>query len=172
MQWPQPVRLPLPPALQRVSRKAGFTLIEVVIVIAVIGILAAIAIPIYGEYREKAKKAQAYAQLKDFQRAVEVLAADTERWPGPNPAAIVSDTEVWDLNAPAAGLVATNGAFPNWNGPYLTAVPKDPWGSDYFFDPDYEINGQDFAVVGSFGPNKAGKNLYDADDVILKLPTR
>jgi hypothetical protein len=43
------------------------------------------------------------------------------------------------------------------------------WGSDYFFDPDYDINGKDFAVVGSFGPNKVGKNLYHSDDIILLL---
>jgi len=79
---------------------------------------------------------------------------------------------VWDLNAANAGLVATNGGFPNWDGPYMQSVPKDPWGSDYFFDLDYRIDGKDFAVVGSFGPNKVGKNLYDSDDIILILPAQ
>jgi hypothetical protein len=45
-------------------------------------------------------------------------------------------------------------------------VPEDPWGNDYFLDTDYEINGVDYIVLGSFGPNGVGQNLYDDDDVI------
>jgi len=150
----------------------GYTLLELLVAIAVIGILVATAIPLYGRYKEKARIVQVYTDLKEIQLGIELLATDTEQWPGPNDVGKIANQEVWDLNAGTAGLVATNGGFPNWDGPYMQSVPKDPWGSDYFFDPDYDINGKQFAVVGSFGPNKVGKNLYDSDDIILVLPAQ
>lgn len=157
----------------RSKNSAGFSLIELLVGIAIIGILSAIAIPAYMAYREKAKIAQAYAELKDIQLAIGVLAIDTNRWPGPNPADVTANQEVWDLNAANAGLFVANPAdFPNWDGPYIeSGVPLDPWGNNYFFDPDYNIKGTNSAVVGSFGPNRVGPNLYDSDDVVLVLPT-
>ncbi len=151
-------------------KDAGFTLIEVLVSIAIVGILMAIAIPAYSGFQERAKIAQAKAELKGLQTAIEVLANDTEYWPGPSPIGVVANAEVWDLNSSTAGLVVA-GSFTNWNGPYVQLVKKDPWGSDYFFDPDYAINGADYPVVGSFGPNKQGQNQYDSDDIYLILPT-
>jgi type II secretion system protein G len=148
----------------------GFTLIEILVIIAIISILASIAIPQYTAYRDKARIALIKADLRNIQRAMEILASDTERWPGPNSVGVTANQEVWDLNSPDAGLVVSNGGFPNWNGPYIDSVPKDPWGSDYFFDPDYKIGGVDYPVVGSFGPNKVGPNIYDSDDLYLILP--
>ncbi len=152
------------------KKDRGFTLIEVLVSIAIVGILVAIAIPAYSGFKAKAKITQAKAELKDLQTAIDALANDTENWPGPSPVGVVANAEVWDLNSAGAGLIAS-GSFTDWNGPYAQIVRKDPWGSDYFFDPDYEINGVDYPVVGSFGPNMAGQNAYDADDIYLILPT-
>ena len=76
------------------------------------------------------------------------------------------DPQQPDLAAGAAGLLTTNGSFPNWNGPYLPSIPLDPWGNNYFFDSDYLVNGHNRVVIGSFGPNGVGPNVYDSDDVI------
>ena len=150
----------------------GFTLIELIVCLSIISALTGISIPTYKSYSTKAKRAQALADLKDIQYAMELLVMDTDTWPGPSGAGEIDPggaNEVWDLSLPQAGLVATNGGFPGWNGPYMNSMPKDPWGSDYFFDSDYRINGEDFAVIGSFGPNKVGPNQYDSDDVIIVL---
>ncbi len=150
----------------------GFTLLEIIVTVTIIAILAAIAIPAYSSYREKANIARTRSELRNLLHTITLLENDTEQWPGPNPVGSTANSEVWDLNLPQAGLVATNGGFPEWNGPYVQSVPKDPWGSDYFFDPDYMIGGVNYAVVGSFGPNKVGKNVYDSDDIYLILPTQ
>lgn len=156
---------------RRSKDNAGFTLLELIVNLAIIGLLAAIAIPAYIAFRDKAKIAQAKSDLHSIQLAIEQLANDTGKWPGPQNVGVTADAEVWDLSAANAGLVKTNGGFSNWSGPYMKSVPKDPWGSNYFFDPDYRIKGVNYPVIGSFGPNKCCQNTYDSDDVVLVLPT-
>lgn len=156
----------------RSQYNGGFTLLELIVNVAIIGILTAIAIPAYNNFREKAKIAQAKSDLRTIMLAMEQLANDTARWPGPQSVGVTANAEVWNLNTSNAGLVATNGGFPNWSGPYMKSVPTDPWGSNYFFDPDYRIGATDYAVIGSFGPNKCCQNTYDSDNVYLILPTQ
>jgi hypothetical protein len=104
------------------------------------------------------------------------LALDTNKWPGGieagNATGALNGNEIWDLNTPQAGIVSTDGGFPGWAGPYLESVPLDPWGHPYFFDSDYQVDGQELVVIGSFGPNGSGPNMYDDDDIILILPAR
>lgn len=155
---------------QKPTHSSGYTLIELMVNLAIIGILAAISISTYMTYKEKAKIARVQAELKNIHFAIEALASDTERWPGPNTVGVTADQEIWDLTTPEAGLLSATNVFTNWQGPYIQAIPPDPWGNDYFFDPDYYINGNPVPVVGSFGPNGEGRNNYDSDDVYRILP--
>ena len=150
----------------------GFTLIELMIVIAIIGILAAIALIVSSSYAKRAKVAEAICDIDMIYKAMVMLETETGQWPGHQTISQINKgggNEVWDLSAAAAGLVSTDGNFPGWSGPYLPSVPKDPWGKDYFLDTDYQINTVNHIVLGSFGPNKVGQNLYDDDDVIKIL---
>lgn len=141
-------------------------MIEIMMVIAIIGILAAIAIPNYLSYREKGRLGRALWELKSIETALSALAVDTGMWPNKRPVGDVSGNEVWDLNLASAGLVATDGGYPGWKGPYIANVSRDPWGNNYFFDNDYNVNAQNVVAIGSFGPNGVGPNNYDADNII------
>ncbi len=153
----------------RSPKDSGFTLLELIVNVAIIGILAAIAIPAYTAFREKAKIAQAKSDLHTIQLAIEQLANDTNQWPGPSDAAQNSSKKISDLNSDDAGLTQASNKFSNWKGPYMKSVPKDSWGMDYFFDGNYTMGATKHAVIGSFGPNKCCQNASDSDDIILKL---
>ncbi len=152
------------------TRSSGYTLIELLVNIAIIGILTAISVSTYMTYKEQANITRAKADLKNIHLAIEALAADTEKWPGPNTIGQTANQEIWDLTSDDAGLLSATNAFTNWRGPYVQTMPQDPWGNNYFFDPDYYINGNAVPVVGSFGPNGQGQNNYDSDDVYRILP--
>ncbi len=157
------------------AHDGGFSLIEILVVIGAIGILVGIAIPAYNGYREKANIAEAQQVLKDIERAIIALAIDTGKWPGPMTIGTGTNVELDHLNYPKAGLTNNdNNDFSNWNGPYIEGVvPLDPWGSNYFFDPDYDAGGPiKVPVIGSRGPNKSAINVYDSDNVILLLPCK
>jgi len=159
------------------AHHGGFSLIEVLVVIGAIGILVGIALPAYNGYREKAKIAEAQQVLKQIEVAIITLAADSGQWPNHQTLGVINNggsNELYDLNAATIGLVTDDAGtpYPNWNGPYISTVPLDPWGTPYFLDTDYQINSVDFVVIGSLGPSKCCNNQYKPDDVRLVLPLK
>jgi type IV pilus assembly protein PilA len=64
------------------KNQKGFTLIELLIVVAIIGILAAIAIPQFASYRQKAYNSAAQSDLKNLKTGMEAYMADNQVYPG------------------------------------------------------------------------------------------
>jgi type IV pilus assembly protein PilA len=67
--------------LQKMRNRKGFTLIELLIVVAIIGILAAVAIPQFSAYRAKAYNSAAQSDLRNFKTAMESVFADQQQYP-------------------------------------------------------------------------------------------
>lgn len=103
--------------------KKGFTLVELLIVIIIIAVLAAIAIPKFSNSSLRSKESALRGNLRLTRDAIDLFKADTGALP-----AVTSDLSV--TTAPASGLDATGGtkaiAAADWRGPYLQVVPLDP----------------------------------------------
>jgi len=67
--------------LKRIRNRKGFTLIELLIVVAIIGILAAVAIPQFAAYRIRGYNSAAQSDLKNFKSAMESMYSDTNTYP-------------------------------------------------------------------------------------------
>lgn len=160
------------------AHNGGFSLIEFLVVIGAIGIILGIAVPAYTGFREKADIAAAMQDLKIIETAIIELALDTGEWPGHQSlgeSCSCPTNEIWNLTDANVGLLADDAGtpYPNWNGPYLTSVPKDPWGMNYFLDTDYEIDGDPNRIaIGSFGPDKLGPMTYDSNNIIIEFPVK
>lgn len=153
---------------RRPLAQIGFTLIELLVVIAIIGILAAVVLASLDDAREQAKTRAAQSDMKNIHTAMEMLYNHTGLYPHQRssycPPRSAGGNEV-NLDLPSSGLVATDGNYPAWKGPYIRDV-IDPWGTPYFFDEDYQCtagaigcNGvnssaPDHSVIVSCGPDK------------------
>jgi general secretion pathway protein G len=102
-------------------RAWGFTLIEVLVVVAILGILAAIVVPRIMDRPDEAKRVAAKADIAAIAQALKLYRLDNGFYPA--------------TDQGLAALVqrpTTQPVPPNWKqGGYLERLPKDPWGSDY-----------------------------------------
>lgn len=136
---------------QRPSRRAaGFTLLELLVVVAIIGLLAAYVGPrLFGQV-ERSQQKLAASQIEAFTRAIGAFRLDVGRFP-------TSEEGLAVLRAAPADL-------PKWNGPYLDKpVPADPWDRPYSYRaPGTE--GRDYDIV-SLGKDGAPGGSGDAADI-------
>lgn len=101
----------------RTNSRAGFTLIEILLVVVIIGILVGMAIPRLGGRVRQAEEARARADIQNIGMALRLYELDMGEYPP-------------TLDA----LVNNPGGSRRWNGPYLEGgVPRDPWGESYIY---------------------------------------
>lgn len=104
----------------RALRAAGFTLVELLVVLAILGLLAGLVGPRVLGQLGGAKHKTAAVQIKDFEQAAELFKLDTGRFP----------TTAEGLDALVNKLNVRG-----WNGPYLRkGLPADPWGNPYRYE--------------------------------------
>ena len=127
-------------------RAAGFTLIELMIVLFILGLLAALVAPRLMGRVGKAKQKTAQAQIQLLATALDLLHLDVGRYP----------TEEEGLKS----LYQKPDNLPSWAGPYLDkVVPKDPWGRDYVYKYPGEHGSYDLGSYGADGlPGGEGEN--------------
>ena len=131
---------------QSFARERGFTLIEILVVMAIIGMLAVIVAPNIFNQQAGAQIDAALSQISSLEAALDTYRLDVGEYPD----------SLEGLRENISGRAA-------WNGPYLRRdVPLDPWGNEYVYD----SNGREF-TLSSYGPD--GEQGGEGDDADISL---
>ncbi|MDO9386145.1 MAG: type II secretion system major pseudopilin GspG [Thiobacillus sp.] len=117
----------------------GFTLLELLVVLVILGMLAALAGPRVMKYVSSAKSDTAQLQVEEFGAALDMYKLEVGRHP--------------NTQEGLQALVEAPGGATNWNGPYLKkkTVPKDPWGADYIYASPGQHGAFDLSSLGADG---------------------
>jgi general secretion pathway protein G len=123
------------------ERQAGFTLIELMIVVVILGLLATIIMPRVLDRPEQARRTKAKIDIRNIESALALFKTDTGRFPTTSEGlqALVHDPGIKNYNPDG----------------YLNKVPMDPWGNNYIYispgvnNKDYDL--QSFGKDGEDG---------------------
>ncbi len=130
-------------------RERGFTLVEMLVVLAILALLVSLVGPVLFKHISPAKRSVARAQINIFMSALDSYYMDTGRYP-----------------ATAEGLESLRiqpAGAQGWKGPYLKKnLPKDPWGGRYIYRSPGRSGGYEIVSYGSDG-EEGGEG--DARDV-------
>jgi general secretion pathway protein G len=126
----------------------GFTLIEIMVVILILGLLATIVVQSLRGAADKAKRTKAQADISEFKTALDRYYLDNGFYP------------TTDQGLPALVSPPTGGRIPgNYeSGGYIERVPNDPWGNPYV----YQSDGTNY-VLKSLGPSGVDGNQDNID---------
>lgn len=127
-------------------QQAGFTLMELLVVMAILALLVGLVGPQIMKRFAGAQSGTAQVQIADLEKAVDIFRLDVGRYPN-------SSEGLRVLNERPAGAA-------NWNGPYLKgSIPKDPWGNDYVYAYPGPNGGVQILSYGADGvPGGEGEN--------------
>lgn len=136
----------MPQAFEKKWKQGGFTLLELLVVMVIIGLLVGYVGPKYFAQIGKSEVKAAKAQIDALGKALDQYRLDTGHYPSAEQG----------LNA----LVTKPANENKWEGPYLTkAVPNDPWGRPYLYKSPGEHGDYDLLSYGKDGqPGGSGEN--------------
>lgn len=133
----------------RARRRAGFTLIEVMVVVAILAILAAVVVPRVMDEPAKARRAKVKQDIRAIESALDLYKLDNYRYP------------TTDQGLEALAERPGTGPEPNnyKEGGYLRELPTDPWGNPYQYLNPGEHSEVDIYSLGADGkPGGQGQN--------------
>ena len=120
------------------SRDAGFSLIELIVVVVILGLLAVVIGPNVVHRGAEAKRQIASVQISELEQALEAFYFDNSCYP----------TTTEGLEA-----LIENPGVPNWSGPYLKKrkIPVDPWNREFQYRSPGQFNDCDIWSLGADG---------------------
>lgn len=125
------------------SSSAGFTLIEILVVMAIIAMLAVMVAPNIFNQQAGAMRDVALSEISTLSAALDTYRLDVGAYPDSLEGLMENDTD-----------------RASWNGPYLRrGVPTDPWENEYV----YEADGREFTLISYAADGAQGGNEDDAD---------
>ena len=130
----------------RLQRSDGFTLIEILVVMAIIAMLSVMVAPNLFRQQAGAMRDVALTEISTLEAALDIYRLDVGEYPDSLDGLMEDDTD-----------------RASWNGPYLRrAVPTDPWDNDYV----YESSGREFTLI-SYGADGSSGGEDDEADIGL-----
>lgn len=138
------------PRATPVSGETGFTLIELMIVLVILGLLVGVVAPAAIGYLAKAKADVARIQMKNFSVGLDLYRLDVGRYPS--------------TQEGLSALVKPPSDPKNWRGPYLNNkdVPSDPWDNAYGYQGPESQNNR-YMIISYGADNAEGGDGADAD---------
>lgn len=132
------------------GRQKGFTMVELLLVLVILAVLAAIVVPKFTGRSEQARITAVRTQIAAFETSLDAFEVDNGFYPS-------------ELRF----LVEQPANAPNWHGPYMKEIPLDPWGNAYIYKSPGDYNQRSYDIM-SMGPD--GK--VGGDDDITNWRTR
>lgn len=132
--------------------QAGFTLIEVMVVVVILGILAAVVVPRVMDKPDKARVAKARSDIRALESALNLYKLDNFSYP-------TTDQGIQALVTKPSGSPEPK----NWNK-YMDRTPKDPWGEDYqYLATDNEIEIISLGADGALGGEGVNQDIKNTE---------
>lgn len=136
------------PCQTKAQAEAGFTLVELLVVLVILSLLATLVGPRVVGYMGQSRVKAAHIQIDGFQTALDLFQLDVGRYP------LQSEG--------LAALAAAPAGATGWAGPYLDKnITVDPWGAAYIYNA--EGNGAGFKVVSLGADGREGGDAENAD---------
>lgn len=127
--------------------KSGFTFVEILLVVVIIGILASMVLPRFVGRSEQARQAAASADINaGIAMALDMFELDNGQYPDK-----------------LEDLVTKPGYATIWNGPYLKKKPNDPWGRAYIYKPTTDKKDYELISYGKDGVAGGGDDISNKE---------